>query len=210
MAASCESKLPPPLLKRERERKIYIFPYLCCFHMDVFSWLKMGISERIFFNFGREKICTMQDLLGALCLASFSYAIFVVRYVAKICRIVSFTTFSCSAYPLCCLNDDIFSQQPSHFPYFHSFHLYRSPGRLSFSASSLSSETLCATQTHNRLKVSVSVFFRWTRDLMFTYCWFLFIKHDCSNWKSFYKNIPRHYYNVVERSLARDWEKTER
>jgi hypothetical protein len=46
--------------------------------------------------------------------------------------------------------------------------------------------------------------------LMFTYCWFLFIKHDCSNWKSFYKNIPRHYYNVVERSLARDWEKTER
>lgn len=187
--------------------------YLCCFRMDVFIWLKIGISEWIFFffNFGREKIGTMKDLLGALCLASFWHAIFMVRYeyVAKICRIVSFSTFSCSAYPLCCLNDDIFSQQPSHFPYFHSFHLYRSPGRLSFSASSLSSETSFATQTHNRQKVSVPVIFSCTRDLMFICCWFLFIKRDCSNWKSFYKNITRHYYNVVEGSLARDREKIE-
>jgi len=165
--------------------------------MDVFSWLKMGISVRIFFNFGREKIGTMQDLLGALCLASFSHAIFMVRYVAKIYRVVSFSIFSCSAYPLCCLNDDIFSQQPSHFPYFHSFHLYRSPGSLSFSASSLSSETSCVTQTHNRLKISVPVFYSCSRDLMFTCCWFLFIKHDCSNWKSLYRNITQHYCSSV-------------
>jgi hypothetical protein len=46
--------------------------------------------------------------------------------------------------------------------------------------------------------------------LMFTCCWFLFIKCDCSNWKSFYKNITRHCYDVVEGSLAHNLEKIER
>jgi len=90
MAAPCEFYRPPPppplFLERERE----IFPYLCCFLTDVFSWLKMGISERIFFRFERENIGTMQDLLGALGLASFSHTIFMVSYVDKICRVVSF------------------------------------------------------------------------------------------------------------------------
>jgi len=207
-----ETSFPPPLL-REREREREEVTYLSLPLLLSYGCLQLtedGYLWANFFNLGREKIGTLQDLLGALCLASFSHAICMVRYVAKICRIVSFSTFSCSAYPLCCLNDGIFSQQPLHFPYIHSFHLYRSPGRLSFSASSVSSETSCATLTYNRPKVSVPVFFSCTRDLMFTCCLFLFIKHDCSNWKSFYKNITRHYYNVVERSLARDWEKTER
>ena len=200
-----QAPLPPPFF-RDRERSFLISALFVW--VSSVDWKWVSLSE--FFNFGREDIGTMQDLLGALGLASFSHAIFMVSYVDKICRIVSFSTFSLSAYPLCCLNDDVFSRQPSHFPYFHSFHLCRSPGRLTFSASPLSSETSCATQTRNRLKVSVPVFFSCTRDLMFTCCWFLFIKRDCSNRKSFYKNITRHCYNVVEGNLARGWEKIER
>jgi len=36
------------------------------------------------------------------------------------------------------------------------------------------------------------------------------MKRDCSNRKSFYKNVTQHYYNVLEGNLARDWEKIER
>jgi len=166
--------------------------------MSSTDWKWVSLSK--LFNFGKEKSYMGKDLVsmayGGLLVFVFrlrtgrffgtilAHTFFMFKFVVKICLTISFSTFISSVIILMPQWQSVLTRVLNFSTFSSDFIVTRWPGCSSSSHPLLLLKTSCAIQTHgllmfspyvshNKLIVSVAVFFNFTRNLMLT-SWYSF------------------------------------